>query len=308
MRRRSRFRRTFRRRLTAKRPIRRRRVTRRTRVSSRRILQVASIKKRNAMACTTLGSNVTPAGFVTLESGLNVFLWCPSYMNHENATQSEYVRNRNTIFFRGFKDNWTFANGGLGNWVHRRIVFWSHQQYPAGIPVESATSPEVFFRPLNVLDLSVVGNQKFMETMFQGSLGVDYTNFSNATVDRRRVGLVSDRKIRIRPTYSATNADGDFDGTIQKSYTTSTFVNRNITYDDEERGFFDVPGDDGEEPGGPGDGHGSPWSVTGPVSPGNLYVMDIFILGVLGKPPNTPLPGEARAIVQTDAMVYWHER
>jgi len=286
----------------------RRRVIRRTRLPRRRILQVASIKKRNAMASTVIGQTNPPRGAVTLESGLNVFLWCPTYMNHENATQSEYVRNRNTIFFRGVKDNWTFANGGLGNWVHRRIVFWSHQQYPAGIPVESAVSPEVFFRPLNVLDLTNPDNQKFMELIFQGTLGLDYTNFSNATVDRRRLGVVSDRKIRIRPTYSATNTDGDLDGTIQKTYTTSTFVNQNITYDDEEKGFFDAPGDDGEEPGGPGDGHGSPWSITGPGSPGNLYVLDMFILGVLGTPPNTPLPGEARALVQTDAMVYWHER
>lgn len=269
---------------------------------------MASIKKRNAMASTVIGQVDPPAGFVTLNSGLNVFLWCPSYMNHENQVQSEYVRNRNTVFFRGFRDNWTFANGGLGNWLHRRIVFWSHQQYPAGIPVESVASPETFFRPLNVLDLTNTANQKFMETFFQGTLGLDYTNLSNATVDRRRVGLVSDRKIRIRPTYSAPNADTELGGTIQKTYSTSTFVNKNITYDDEEHGFFDDPGDDGEEPGGSGDGHGSPWSVTGPVSPGNLYVLDMFILGVLGTPPNTTLPGESRAVVSTDAIVYWHER
>lgn len=275
----------------------------------RRILQVASIKKRNAMASTVIGVTDPPQGFVTLNSGLNCFLWCPTYMNHENDVQSEYVRNRNTIFFRGFKDNWNFANGGLGNWMHRRIVFWSHQQYPAAIPVSAApTSPLTIFRPLNVLDLSNVANQKFMETIFQGTLNIDYTNLSNAVVDRRRVGVVSDRKIHIRPTYSAPDADGEVDGTIQKSYKTATFVNRSITYDDEEHGYFDVPGDDGEEPGGPGDGHGSAWSVGGPNSPGNLYVLDMFILGVLGRPPNTTLPGEARAVVSTDAIVYWHER
>jgi len=289
----------------------RRRVTRYTKryPTRRRILQVASIKKRNAM---TFSDNAHPdpstLSSIDLTDSMNVFLWCPTYMNHEQQEQGEHVRNKEDIFFRGFKDTWTFANGTNGPWVHRRIVFWSHQQYPAGIPVQSSYAPDVFLRPLNRLDLTVLGNQKFMETIFRGTLNIDYKNYLNAVVDRRRVGLVSDEKIRHQPRYGAADADGDIHGEIIKTYTRSTFVNRRIQYDDEEKGNLDVPGDDGEEPGGPGDGSGSPWSVNGPNSPGNLYVLDMFILGVLGRPPGGALPGTVFGNISTDAVVYWHER
>jgi len=311
----ARRRRVFRRRVTrtrARPAFRRRFAPRmRRRTSMRRIINTVSTRKSNAMVSTNNANPTTPVVTVNLARTINAYLWCPSFMNHEQQEMTHYVRNTQDVFFKGFQDTWTINSGpGTGNdrWTHRRIVFWSHQQYPAGVPIQNSLSPTLYYRPLNVLDLTNAGVQGFMESVFQGTVNVDYASYLTASVDKRRVALVSDRKIKHEPRYAETVAGGDIGGQLQRIYRTPHFINRTIRYDDEERGDVDVPGDDGEEPGGPGDSHGSPWSVNNPRSAGNLYVLDIFMLGTDGRPPGAAIAGENFAFISTDARVWWHEK
>lgn len=237
-------------------------------------------------------------------------VWCPSFMYHEQDEDLPHARSRESIFFRGFKDQFTVWAGNAGDLYHRRVVFWSTRRFEFGAPLQSGVSPTTWFRPLRLLDFAVPAENRINDWLFRGTFGVDWTNLLNAPVDTQRVRLVSNTITKISARFSAQGIPtepGPYGPVLpvgSKRYNRSTFVNKPITYDDEESGARDR-----EDPGTGTEG--SPWATE--VGRGNLYVYDIF--SVNGATDSTsPLPPDGgedlytRPRVLVDSIVYWHEK
>jgi len=246
------------------------------------------------MAATRPDQDVNPSGTDFLDHASQFYLWCPTYMPLEEQEQTRQSRNKPDIYFRGCVDRWLLNTNDteFNTWTHRRIVFWSNERYDFAANIQSSVSSDTFFRPLNKqFPLDGAEAQELMEVIFQGTRGIDYTSWNTAAVDTRRVRLVYQKTNVMRP---------DNAQTIQRRWTNKMFVNKTIKYDDEETGGHD------RDP-GPSSFAGSPWSVTNSKSPGNLYILDMFMLGVAGA-SDAELAGTVFPQVGLDSIVYWHER
>jgi len=294
-------RKTYRRRSTFKKRVVRKRF-------AKKIHNVADTKKRNAMASTIPGSLTTPTGSVQLSRYLSGMVWCPTYMYHEQDEILPHARNTQKIFYRGFSDKITAWAGTAGDIYHRRIVFWTTRRFTFAAPLQSAVSPTTWFRPLTLLDYSDPDQNRINDWLFRGTFGVDWTNLLNAPVDSQRVRRVSDRVTKISAHFAAQGIPtdpGPYGPVLpvgSKRYNRSTFVNRPITYDDEESGARDR-----EDPGS--GTAGSPWSSE--RGNGNLYVYDIFAVnGATDTTTELPETEDAEYIrprILIDSINYWRE-
>lgn len=280
-------------------PSRRRRVVgrrrpRSSRVSARRILQVSSIKKHD----TQLGSNsinITPVA-ADLNDGNNYFLWVPTYLPDydEDVGESDFRRERSSVFFRGVRENVFISTAISLTW--RRVCFWTHERLAVAKPIEAVPGPEghiALRRPL-VPFLPQAGqtDQVTGSILWPGTSGVDFTEDTRPSLrlDPQNVRVVYDKRTTLNPGFNV-----ELPANRGHRLNTKRWhpVNRNLTYRTVERGSDErnPPNDEG-------------WVNTGPTSPGNFYILDIFSSGV------DTLPGTGQLIgsFNTQSTVYWHER
>lgn len=286
---------------------RRKRTTRVSRPLRKKILKVSAVKKQNSMASTNNANDENPIGRVTLPNYVNGFLWCPTYMNLEQGEVTPHARQRENVYFRGVQEKWTIANGEFADVYHRRVVFWHDARIEIAAPIQSSVSDTTFFRPLNLIDFSTGDGAILLRTLFKGTENIDWKNVLNASVDKARVRLVSDRIRKIRSTVAHSTLEAPTDARIMPTasarYNTPSFVNKSVRYDDEEVGAFDrVDDPPAIEP------RGSPWATFRGGSSGNLYIFDLFSVNA-SSTFELELPVESNPPdVAVDSTVYWHEK
>lgn len=250
------------------------------------------------MASTTPDQRTSANGAITMDTTVFAMMWCPTYMNLEQQTpvsaDTNHIRERTDIFFRGFSEKWSLAIGAAVNIFWRRIMFWSNDRYDIAAPIQSSVSTDTYFRPLRPMQFEAgEPDRPIIELLFRGEQGLDWTQYINAPVDTKRIRLVSDKTTKLQAKIAVTNIseDDELTGVGYERRSKSAFVNKSLTYADEEAGPYD---------------NSSPWVSTGGRSMGNLYVFDLFSYQLGNHRDADPvLP---RPVFGCDAVVYWHER
>lgn len=239
-------------------------------MTKRRVLNIASTKKRDNMISWDRTGTNNGFGAPSLEIGTTRFLFC--------ATAREQVgldlpsqRNSSTVFIKGYRENMTFITNNNNSWRWRRIMF-RIKGFVANdsFLVTSAGYVRVWY-PLTGTNMDV-----FEELIFEGTKNVDYQDPFAAKVDSTRVTVVSD-KYRIL-------ASGNSASYI-KHYPSYTPIEKNLVYDDDEDGDDLVS---------------APYSVNSKAGMGDLFIYDIFqdIGGVSPTSVN----------IRSSSTLYWHEK
>lgn len=274
-----RFKRRFRRKIKFKRRFRRKGSL------NKRILRVSARKKHD----TLLGG---PAP-LPLTIGSQYVLWSPTYSPAATAVGStDYRREAQKTFFRGISERIMISTKEHITW--RRVLFYSYEQLGSGLPIFSTnptTGNKYMQRPLQTFDPETGGaHEATGDLLWAGTEGFDYSESTRPfhRLDSNHVKVIYDKQMDIAPNYDmSANDAGHVHG---KQITRKLWhpINRSLTYDTKEEG------DD--------KGNFSGWVTTAPMSPGNVYILDIFTTGqgAVADPPQI-------GIFRTEATIYWHE-
>lgn len=269
-----------------KRSVRRRRFVRRPRrrMTPRRVRSIASRKKHD----TQLGADSNAADAsnpVAILAGNNYYLWAPTYLEQQEESY-DYVRNAQSIFFRGVQDRVFLSATFSFTW--RRVCFFSYQEFISALPffVEPAvvTDPQIVRRPLRKIDPTT--DSEFFSYAWKGTVGIDFSENTrwNAPLDDKLLTIVYDKSVTINPNYQHPAG-----ATFGKSMVRKMWhpVNKTVMYSDKENGS--TPATTG-------------WTSMCPNSPGNFYILDIFSTG-------QDLPGDNTGVGEfsSEGTVYWHE-
>lgn len=245
-----------------------RKTYRRKTIFNRRILNVASIKKRDAIICAGTGDGgVTwnpSVASVPSDATVHTFLWAPTCMD---LSTDENHRNRRSVYWKGVNDVMNFTMTGTTVWQWRRVIVANAFRYPSA---KSTKDPQTKYRALQVDPPDATA---FFDDVFVGTINQDWVEPFSATTDKERFRVLFDKTRYFRP-----KTDGGDMATVRQYIS----LNMNMSYDDEEVG---------------GTRQSSPWCTES--SKNNVYVFDMFQSN--GK-TNTPLS------VNANATLYWHER
>lgn len=292
-------------------PIRRRRVTRTRRVrtrrpvmSRRRILNITTTKKQDAMLQRTYGTTdiVGQATSMRIDTPvdnpldvksqallLSPFIPTARLRPDDAGTSDSSTRENAETFAVGYSEKIRIQIYRGQPWMWRRIVFMN--KGPDLItnidPVEGDPNqpPQFFFPSLTggmqrITAPANASTQTILTArLFQGTQGSDWTNILDAKVDTRRVDLISDKT----RTMNGGNADG-------KIVNLNLFypIRKRLVYNDVEDGYSEVE---------------SYFSTMTKDSCGDMYIVDIFHAG---PSPGSVTDGYLDFAVQ--GKYYWHER
>nr|QJB18663.1 MAG: capsid protein [Genomoviridae sp.] len=252
---------------------RRRRQPIRARRFKRRVLAISQTKKSDKM----LGANGlgVQTGFVLAATGGDVAynLWSPPTREYDNQEVDPQDRNRQDIFFVGWKDVMYMEIGQALIW--RRIIFWSYERYEFAQSVLNSSGN--YFRRWEPYTNST--HPEVTQDILRGTEGIDYAErFTfDAQTDSKKIRVIYDKKRVINPKSTIITV---------KNYKMWHPIRRKIVFDNPESG------DSLEE---------GVWSVESPNSAGNLYVLDMFAhaVGSTGASLSTS--------IRPESTVYWRE-
>jgi hypothetical protein len=214
-------------------------------------------------------------------------LFCPTARS-STRTETEYSRNRSSIYAVGYREAIQFHTNNGGQWVWRRIVFSMkgpqiHQNFPqntlfsfrgAGQGESGYSRP--FWNLLGAGPDTNVPREPTEDLLFSGESGKDWYSRLTAKVDSTRVTVHMDRIRNIR----GGNAEAR-----RHTYKDWVPIRKNILYDEEESGDVKTFAD---------------FSVNSKIGFGDLYVYDYIEC-------NTPDDSYAMDL-DCQACFYWHER
>lgn len=238
-------------------------------------MAISQVKKRDTMlAANSAGDTSDVSAIAVTGDNLVMNLWAPATRDYEEVENSPADRNQSTVFFVGVKESlYMYANTPF---IWRRVVFWSYNRYVFAESV--ANSDGTRFRRSE--QFGPFTHPELVEELFEGTLDVDYQNRTlfDAKIDRNKVKVVSDRRRIINP--------GMERGALRdvKQWTS---VRRRVIYDDDEVGR---------------DVASSVWSAQTPGSMGNLYILDLFSVGI-----GSAAGEEAGSFRYNSTTVYWRE-
>lgn len=240
-------------------------------VSKKRILNIASTKKRDQMR---LYDPSNPSlTFFSQNRGASSFLWCPTYRLLDSDTHVPAARNASTVYMKGLSEKLHLSPSTGHSWKWRRIVFETVGAHPPVAKVVANTS-EGYLRlwtPQPEDERNDLAN-----TVFEGTTGVDFSTYFTAKVDRHRVKIHYDRTQILR--------SGN-DVAYEKDFRLYHSFDKNFYYDDEENG---------EET------QTSGWASNRRGGLGNVFVWDLF--NDIGAPEG------ASMTVRSGTTLYWHEK
>lgn len=268
------------------------------RPTKRYLLNVTSTKKRDTMRqWTNTNSSGAPTSVVGAPAYVNgntggVFLWCATARDitdstgEPNTVTNSMQRTATTCFMRGLSERIDIQSSSAVPWKWRRICFALKD------PTLFASGTGATINYPGYLDSShgylrgwinaLVNNDNpalsnLQSVLFQGAQNVDWSDAIMAKVDTRRVDLKFD-KTRI---IQSGNDTGVF-----KKYPHWHPMNKNLVYDDDERGESTVS---------------SNFSVTDKRGMGDYVIMDIF---------NAHASASAADVlrIQSESTLYWHEK
>lgn len=199
--------------------------------------------------------------------------------NDNAVNASSAARTASTIFMRGIKERIIFrANTGTG-WKWRRVVFATKGLFDVipNLVSDLETSAGWTRAVVNLSGDSAATVRNALENVvWEGQAGQDWWSPYTAKVDKKRVTLLYDRTRMLQ--------SGN-DVAHYHSHNQWIPVNKNIVYDDEQRG---------------GDESAFRYSALGKSGYGDVYVMDLFECA----------SGQSTDLLQFEpqAAVYWHEK
>jgi len=254
------------------------------RTSTRRILNLASTKKRDNMrpgdvalnGSITMGESVMPA--------VNAFtkLWCATARDKIPDTSGDpnarAQRTSTVCYMRGIKEKIMFRTNSDLAWRWRRIVFsvkGLHQimQYNAW-----AENSNGYIRAVGDLSTdAAVGPRNALESyLFEGNGLQDWQTFWTAKVDTNRVTIHYD-KTRL---FQSSNGRGRF-----FKHNMWIPLNKNIQYGDDEAGKST---------------NETHYSTLGKGGMGDVYIYDVF--------EANSTDANSTLAFQPEATLYWHEK
>lgn len=288
-----RSRRRPRRRRVIRRTTRTRRRTRiaRSRVLTRRIANVASVKKQDNMSNWVPDSSVNPGGAGQFtQQAINPtaipvgFLFCPTAREFEPTQNDLADRNAQTIYARGYREQTDLRLSGSQPYRWRRIVF-SCKGLPDKFLTQDPTfgtsyfslqvSPAGYVRQSNVLPVNAFAIVN--SVVFKGTISNDWISPMNAKTDTQKLTIHSDRSMVLNPG----NQSGLFRN-VKNWYP----LNKNLTYSDDEAG--------------------TSISTSRFSSPYDRRTMgDLFIYDLFESISNVQ---DSQLLVRHQGTFYWHEK
>nr|QXN75530.1 MAG: capsid protein [Genomoviridae sp.] len=263
-----------------------RRYTRST-ASRRRILSIASIKKRdNMMPFVRTPDGGFVQGPITTTTGFTS-LFMPSARDLAKTAAGESTRERQHTFSVGYKERLQVDILGGGVWKWRRVVFtykgpslynadptWTVPWHDKATDPEGTDMVRLIGQPPSDQAIHI------RSVLWDGTEGLDWQSEFTAKVDTSRVTPMYDRIV----TFNPRNESG-FSRTFRLWHPTR----KNLVYGDEEQG---------------GTPHDPGWytSVNGKPGMGDLYVYDIVYKAV------PAVAGNGEMIFSPEGTYYWHER
>jgi len=267
-------RRTYGTRFTTARPYRRT-YRRRKPMSTRRVLNLTSVKKKDEMQtfdpANPTATSMTLAGGTS--DGIYIYVFSPTARDITDS-DAPSLRNKQTVYWKGFRERIEFiANTGV-NWRWRRIVVeMKNWRISSAYAEQSSGDMRRVFRPFN--------EDATWEVLFAGVRGTsatgDFSSLMNAHVDTRRVKLLFDKTRNMR----AGNSSGH-----THLYNDWYAFEKTMYYDEDEAG--------GAMP------VSNYWSSPNPAGMGDVYVFD-FIQCIEGATTDT-------LRLRAQSTAYWHEK
>jgi hypothetical protein len=277
-----------------------RRYTKRRPMSRKRILNIASQKKRDKMLTYTNVNASSQTGgttyaqvpaIITGGSGTPfVAVWCSTARdNVANSTGrvgtkfDQACRTASLCYMVGLKEVIEVQVADGLPWQWRRICFALKGGSTAsgnlpGASTSFAVSQETsagWVRTFNGLTQTQQNN--FFALLFQGALNSDWNDPLTAKVDTERVSLKYDKVCTI--------ASGNEDGVIRK-YNRWHPMRKNLMYDDDESGGTTGP---------------SGYSTNSRIGMGDYWVIDII-------KPRVGSTSANQLLFNLESTLYWHER
>lgn len=257
-------------------------------MTSRRVRNIAARKKQDTIFGAITQTPDAPGGAGLLD-GTNYFLYNATYRLYQDH-DNDHVRTTNAPYFVGVKDNVTLTS--TFPYSHRRVTFWTHEQFAAGQPYvfesDIEGEPSYMRRPLERLDPET--NSALFEYLFKGTLGVDYSEDTRhiTPLDSRRLRIVSDVTTSVNPGVAPPAEGATYGGKIINKKLWHP-IRETLLYDEDEDGASVSP----NRPG---------FVSRSPNCPGNYYIMDIFSVGLAVPDPSLPIGS-----FSPQTTVYWHE-
>jgi hypothetical protein len=258
------------------------------RTFKRRVLSASTRKKKDVLIN---GTGPPDGGGVALSEAqigadqIDQYIpTCPTFRPILANGDAKYVRQMQSIFFVGFKENlWITITGGTP-FHHRRVVFSTTDRITrAALPGNPVNGIMWQGSAFSLLDGTNVALD--IEILFEGLFNLDWSDPMLASIDTNKIKVWSDT----RQTYNSGNDDSGRSRLISRW----TPVKRAVIYDDEEAGYrADI---DNSQVGN----QSSPWSVDKGGVMGNLYVYNFF---------RSASTSDDTLRIRTEAKVYWHER
>lgn len=282
------------------------RYKKRTRPSRRRVLNISSIKKRDAMKSAfkfvgITGQTVQPQ--LTLAPpglGAAMFVFSPTMRSKRDDPSSmpaQSTREITDCYARGFAETIRFATDSSSPWMWRRLIVsfygvstWTYPTGPgsAGIslPANDANiTGQGHYRIWQQLLPDIAGPElpqqqavrnAFIEKVFQGTLNIDYDSVFTAKPDTESVRVHYDATSQI-----SSSSDAGKLKIVRRWHP----ISKRIIYDDRESGKTDPP---------------RMYAKENRSSNGDVYIIDMFI---------SLSPNEGNNLsFGSDAIYYWHER
>lgn len=269
-------------------------------MSNKRVLNLTSRKKRDTMLPVARGgSSGTPVvGGINLTPNPpnltrnNIMLWCPTARDLTTgigqpkvSIADEATRTSSTCYMRGLKEVIEIQTNSGTAWQWRRICFTMKDPAQIGNSVDYGPyfeNSNGFARYLyNVssgtsVDANVLG--LIQNVVFKGEVNSDWTDRMTAPLDTRRISVKSDTTTIIQ--------SGNSSGVLRR-YNRWYPMNKNLVYDDDERGGSTT--------------YGNVFSTSSKAGMGDYYILDIIIAGQGAADSD-------RMLFNPSATLYWHEK
>jgi len=267
-----------------------RRVTRR--MPTRRILEVASTKKRDNMLTYTNVNNPRTTLTYSQQAAVLVggsidyqFLWAATARTNESIPGSggfhsdNSTRESQICYMKGLRERIDIAASSARPWVWRRIVFTMKGTNNTFQAVANAgffvLTSNGYGRLVN--DMTNTQRLAVQSILFEGTRDVDWNDIYIAKTDSSLVNIKSDRTVLIKPKTTS--------GDIMNMSFYYPFE-KNLVYADDEIG---------------GDSNHSAWSTLGKPGMGDVLVYDMIVPGVGSTNTDT-------LSMNFSATLYWHEK
>ncbi|AUW34336.1 capsid protein [Gemyduguivirus recro1] len=239
------------------------------RMTTRKVLEIASTKKRDNMAL--YDPNNTTNQFIVAGFGQTSYLYCATARSKNTGLPTENDREHSSVYMKGYREMIEMSPNSGTTWKWRRIVFETKGIQDSTTYQFTSNGYRRIFRSQTGAGLIATAS-----TVLEGEIGPDHSGVFTGKVDTNRVKLHSDVTRIMRAGNQSAH---------HHQYKVYYPMNRNFNYNDDEAG---------------GSESTAPFATTGNHGMGDIYIWDI-IQDVGGVPSDG-------VTIRCDGTLYWHEK